>query len=138
MWGKGDSGNFANLPGGYSGPQSRRINRYIAERLGPVPGWSMGIGWEHWSTTTSDGAIAAGLAAIPDRPMMSEDRFRRRDNAWRQKDMHADDDILKKIPRWATRGVAAIYGRLIDRREGGSDIWSNKAAIKTVIKSVGE
>ncbi len=210
MWGKGDSGDFSNLPGGYNGPQSRRINRYVAARLGPVPGWSMGIGWdvefwadetrlkwwlddlipqlggwhhwiglrysdsdigqgrdpdpankgeylargiawntlragdeqyagwEHWSTTTRDGAIAAGLAAIPDRPMMSEDRFRRRDNAWRQKDMHADDDILKEIPRWATRGVAAIYGRLIDRRDGGSDIWPNKAAIKAVIESVDE
>ena len=46
MWGKGDSGDFSNLPGGYSGPQSRRINRYIAARLGPVPSWSMGIGWD--------------------------------------------------------------------------------------------
>jgi len=210
MWGKGDSGDFANLPGGHSGPQSRRINRYIAARLGPVPGWSMGIGWdvefwadrtklkwwlddlipqlggwhhwighrysdsdigqgrdpdpankgeyrargitwntlrpgdeqyagwEHWSTVTSDSAIEAGLTAIPDRPMMSEDRFRRRDNAWRQKDMHADGDILKEIPRWATRGIAAIYGRLIDGNDGGSDIWPNKAAIKAVIESVGE
>jgi hypothetical protein len=210
MWGKGDNGDFANLPGGYNGVQSRRINRYIAARLGPVPGWSMGIGWdvefwadrkkikwwlddlvpqlggwhhwighrysdsdigrgrdpdptnqgkylargiawntlrsgreqyagwEHWSTTTSDRAIDAGLAAVPDRPMMSEDRFRRRDGAWRQKDMGSDDDILTEIPRWATRGVAAIYGRLIDGRDGGSDIWPNRAAIKKVIASIDE
>ena len=210
MWGKGDNGDFSNLPGGYNGTQSRRINRYIAARLGPVPGWSMGIGWdvefwanrakvewwlddliphlgdwhhwighrysdsdigqgrdpdpankgkylsrgiawntlrsgdeqyagwEHWSTTTSDSAISTGLAAVPDRPMMSEDRFRRRDNAWRQKDMHSDDDILKEIPRWATRGVAAIYGRLIDSSDGGSDIWPNRAAIKAVIESIDE
>jgi len=207
MWGKGGSGDFDRLPGRYSGEQSRRINRYIAARLGPVPGWSMGIGWdvefwadrkklkwwlddlipqlggwhhwighrysdsdigqgrdpdpankgkylsrgitwntlrsgseqyagwEHWSTMTSDSAIDAGLAAVPDRPMMSEDRFRRRENAWRQKDMHSDDDILKEIPRWAKRGVAAIYGRLIDSRDGGSDIWPNKAAIKAVIET---
>gem|GEM_PF-185525 len=207
MWGKGDGGDFSNLPGGHNGAQSRRINRYIAARLGPVPGWSMGIGWdvefwadeakltwwlddlipqlggwhhwigfrysdsdigqgrdpdpankgqylergvawntlrpgdeqyagwEHWATTTSDSAIDAGLAAIPDRPMMSEDRFRRRDNAWRQKDMHSDDAILKEIPRWATRGVAAIYGRLIDSKDGGSDVWPNKAAIKAVIST---
>lgn len=210
MWGKGDSGDFANLPGGYEGAQSRRINRYVAARLGPVPGWSMGLGWdvefwadrakikwwlddlipqlggwhhwighrysdsdigqgidpdpankgrylargitwntlrpgnqqyagyEHWATMTSDRAIEAGLAAIPDRPMMSEDRFRRRDNAWRQKDMHTDDAILKEIPRWATRGVAAIYGRLIDSKDGGGDIWPNKAAIKAVIDSIDE
>lgn len=210
MWGKGDNGDFSNLPGGYNGARSRRINRYIAARLGPVPGWSMGIGWdvefwvnrtklqwwlddlipqlggwhhwighrysdsdigqgrdpdpanegkylsrgiawntlrsgdeqyagwEHWSTTTSDSAINTGLAVVPDRPMMSEDRFRRRDNAWRQKDMHSDDDILKEIPRWATRGVAAIYGRLIDSSDGGSDIWPNRAAIKAVIESIDE
>ena len=39
-------------------------------------------GWKHWSTMTSDRAIEAGLAAVRDRPMMSEDCFRRRDNAW--------------------------------------------------------
>ena len=210
MWGKGDHGDFSHLPGGYNGSESRRINRYIAARLGPVPGWSMGIGWdvefwadrtklnwwlddlvpqlggwhhwighrysdsnigqgrdpdpankgnylsrgiswntfrsgreqyagwEHWSTMTSDRAIEAGLAAIPDRPMMSEDRFRRRDNAWRQKDMRSDDDILSEIPRWATRGVAAIYGRLIDSSDGGSDVWPNRAAIKAVIESIDE
>ena len=61
-------------------------------------------GWEHWSTVTSDSTIDTGLAAVPDRPMMSEDRFRRRDNAWRQKDMHSDDEILKEIP-----GIASPY-----------------------------
>lgn len=208
MWGKGGSGDFSNLPGGYRGARSRRINRYIAARLGPVPSWSMGIGWdvefwvdhtklkwwlddlipqlggwhhwighrysdsdigegrdpdpankgeylprgiewnmlrsgheqyagwEHWSTMTSDRAIEAGLAAIPDRPMMSEDRFRRRDGAWRQKDMHSDADILKEIPRWASRGVAAIYGRLLDSGTEGSDPWPNKSAIKARIESI--
>jgi hypothetical protein len=210
MWGKGGSGDFSNLPGGYNGAESRRINRYIAARLGPVPGWSMGIGWdvefwidetklkwwlddlipqlggwhhwighrysdsdigqgrdpepankgeylsrgiawntlrpgseqyagwEHWSTLTSDSAIDAGLAAFPDRPMMSEDRFRRRDGAWPQKDLGSDDDILEEIPRWANRGVAAIYGRLIDSRAEASDVWPNKAAIKAVIETIGE
>lgn len=207
MWGKGAGGDFNHLPGGYDGARSQRINRYIAARLGPVPGWSMGIGWdvefwthetqiawwlndiipqlggwhhwigvrysdsdigegrdpepanegqylergirwntlrpgdeqyagwEHWRTTTSDSEIEAGLEAFPDRPMMSEDRFRRRDDAWPQKDMHSDDEILDEIPRWASRGVAAIYGRLI---ENSSDIWPNKAAIKSVIDALDE
>jgi hypothetical protein len=210
MWGKGAGGDFSNLPGGYNGAQSRRINRYIAARLGPVPGWSMGIGWdvefwvnetklkwwlddlipqlggwhhwighrysdsdigqgrdpepankgeylprglawnsirpgneqyagwEHWSTKTSDSAIAAGVAAFPDRPMMSEDRFRRREGAWPQKDMSSDEEILKEIPRWASRGVGAIYGRLIEIRTEASDVWPNKAEIKKVIESIRE
>jgi hypothetical protein len=94
-------------------------------------------GWEHWLTMTSDSDIEAGLAAIPDRPMMSEDRFRRRDDTWTQKDMLADDVILEEIPRWASRGVAAIYGRLIENSSAqGSDVWPNKAAIKAVIEDL--
>jgi hypothetical protein len=206
MWGKGAGGDFSNLPGDHDGVMSRRINRYIAARLGPVPGWSMGIGWdvefwidepklkwwlddlipqlggwhhwighrysdsnlglgidpepsnkgeylprgiawntlrpgneqyagwEHWSTLTSDHAIDAGLKAVPDRPMMSEDRFRRREGAWPEKDLGSDDEILREIPRWANRGVAAIYGRLLDRGSDGSEVWPNRAAIKAVIE----
>lgn len=208
MWGKGGSGDFSNLPGGYHGVHSRRINRYLAARLGPVPGWSMGIGWdvefwadeakikwwlddlvpqlggwhhwlgarysdsdigrgrdpepankgeylargitwntlrpgseqyagwEHWATMTSNSAIDAGLATFADRPMMSEDRFRRREGAWPQKDFGSDDDILTEIPRWARRGVGAIYGRLLDRNVQGSETWPNRAAIKAVIESI--
>lgn len=111
-----------------------------SERGGWLHLWMWGkgeyAGWEHWSTMTSDQAIDAGLAAIPDRLMMSEDRFRRRDRAWRQKDMASDEDIVTEIPRWAKRGVAAIYGRIIDRQDGGSDIWPNRTAIKSVIASI--
>jgi hypothetical protein len=210
MWGKGSGGEFTSLPGGHNGMESRRINRYIAARLGPVPAWSMGIGWdvefwadeekltwwlddlipqlggwhhwighrysdsnigqgfdpepanqgnylprgiawnthrpgheqyagwEHWCTLTSDSAIDAGLRAIPDRPMMTEDRFRRREGAWPQKDLGSDDDIQREIPRWASRGVAAIYGRLLDRHTEGSEVWPNHAAIKAVIESIDE
>ncbi len=208
MWGKGGSEDFSNLPGGYDGEHSRRINRYLAARLGPVPGWSMGIGWdvefwadqakiqwwlddlvpqvggwhhwlgarysdsdigrgrdpepanrgeylargiawntlrpgneqyagwEHWATMTSDSAIDAGLEVFADRPMMSEDRFRRRDGVWPQKDFRSDDDILTEIPRWATRGIGAIYGRLLDRNVRGSQPWPNRAEIKAVIESI--
>jgi hypothetical protein len=210
MWGKGDSGDFSNLPGGIDGPQSRRLHRYVAARLSPVPGWSMGIGWdvefwadetmvkwwldaliprlggwhhwlghrysdsnigqghdpepanqgrylargirwntlrpgheqyagwEHWSSMTSNAEIDAGLAAVPDRPMMSEDRFRRREGRWPQKDLGSDDAVLAEIPRWANRGVAAIYGRLLGSGADGSEVWPNHAAIKAVIDRLDE
>lgn len=70
--------------------------------------------------------------------MMSEDRFRRREGVWPQKDLRSDDDILKEIPRWATRGVGAVYGRLLDRNVEGSETWPNRAAIKTVIESMND
>jgi hypothetical protein len=207
MWGKGDYGDFDKLPGGYNGPRSKRINHYIAARLGPVPGWSMGlgwdvefwadktkikwwrddlvpqlggwhhwvgfrysdsdigkghdpepanngeylergiewstirpaneqyVGWEHWCTKTSDAEIDEAHKVFPKRPMMSEDRFRTRGNGWREKDLRTEDDILKEIPRWATRGIGAIYGKL-EKGKPGSVPWTNKNEIKRVIEKV--
>jgi hypothetical protein len=34
------------LSGGFNGTVDRRLQRYIAARLGAVPGWSMGYGWD--------------------------------------------------------------------------------------------
>ncbi len=34
------------LEGGINGPVDRRLQRYIAARLGPLPGWSMGYGFD--------------------------------------------------------------------------------------------
>ncbi len=34
------------LPGGVNGRVDRRLQRYIAARLGPLPGWSMGYGYD--------------------------------------------------------------------------------------------
>jgi hypothetical protein len=206
MWGKRE-GDFSKLPGGFDGARSRRLNRYIAARLGPVPGWSMGIGWdvefwadekklkwwlddlvpnlgwhhwlgfrysdsdigrgrdpepanrgeylarglawsalrpareqyagwEHWATMTTDAEIDAALAAFPDRPVMSEDRFRSRENGWKQKDLRTDEDVVKEIPRWASRGVGAIYGRLTGPIPEASDAWPNSEAIKAAIQRV--
>jgi hypothetical protein len=41
------------LPGGIGGAADRRLQRYIAARLGPLPGWSMSYGFDlhEWVTT---------------------------------------------------------------------------------------
>jgi hypothetical protein len=36
------------LAGGINGPVDRRLQRYIAARLGPLPGWTMGYGFDLW------------------------------------------------------------------------------------------
>lgn len=38
--------------GGINGPADRRLQRYIAARLGPLPGWTMGYGFDlhEWTT----------------------------------------------------------------------------------------
>ncbi len=43
----------AGLTGGINGEADRRVQRYIAARLGPLPGWTMGKGIDlmEWTTT---------------------------------------------------------------------------------------
>jgi len=36
----------AALPHGINGPTDRRLQRYIAARLGPIPGWTLGYGFD--------------------------------------------------------------------------------------------
>ena len=54
MWGDNDA-NHHQTPmkagwGGKNGPVDQRLQRYLAARLGPIPGWTMGYGFdlEHW------------------------------------------------------------------------------------------
>ncbi|MFO8014903.1 MAG: DUF5060 domain-containing protein [Phycisphaerae bacterium] len=49
VWAWGDEGRRwtpTGLPGGINGKVDRRIQRYIAARLGPLPGWVMGYGFD--------------------------------------------------------------------------------------------
>jgi hypothetical protein len=48
------------LPGGINGKVDRRLQRYIAARLGPLPGWTMGYGFdlEEWVNNEQTGAWA--------------------------------------------------------------------------------
>lgn len=41
-----DRGNPNSLPGGINGAVDQRLQRYIAARLGPIPGWTMGYGFD--------------------------------------------------------------------------------------------
>ncbi len=41
-----DRGNPNTLSGGINGAADKRIQRYIAARLGPIPGWTMGYGFD--------------------------------------------------------------------------------------------
>jgi hypothetical protein len=55
LWGWGDEERRwtpIGVPGGINGEADRRLQRYIAARLGPLPGWSMGYGFDlaEWVT----------------------------------------------------------------------------------------
>ena len=39
---------------GYNGAVDQRLQRYIAARLGPLPGWTMGYGFDLWEWTTEE------------------------------------------------------------------------------------
>ncbi|MEM7217560.1 MAG: DUF5060 domain-containing protein [Pseudomonadota bacterium] len=51
IWAWGDSGRQQNqtalrVESGINGPADLRLQRYIAARLGPLPGWTMGYGYD--------------------------------------------------------------------------------------------
>lgn len=55
LWGddaRGQNPNF--LPGGINGDVDRRLQRYIAARLGPIPGWTMGYGFDLFEWVSGD------------------------------------------------------------------------------------
>jgi len=56
IWAWGDESRRwtpRGLPGGINGKADRRLQRYIAARLGPMPGWTMGYGFDlhEWTNT---------------------------------------------------------------------------------------
>ena len=50
----------SGLPGGINGTTDKRLQRYIAARLGPLPGWSMGYGFDlhEWTNSSQRNAWA--------------------------------------------------------------------------------
>ncbi len=56
IWAWGDESRKwtpIGLPGGINGPADRRLQRYIAARLGPLPGWTLGYGFDLHEWTNS-------------------------------------------------------------------------------------
>lgn len=53
LWAWGDeSRGWTPTVWGINGVEDRRIQRYIAARLGPLPGWTMGYGFDNWEWVT--------------------------------------------------------------------------------------
>ncbi len=183
-WGDHSRGQTSrSLTGGMGGPIDLRLQRYIAARLGPLPGWSMGygfdldewvtakevrswhdsmhrhLGWSHflggrpvgpnqgtdhatdasWNQgldyssyehhrPTYDVYLAA-LRATPDRPVMSEDRFRIRKGQYPKKDYTAELTRRGLYHSTMAGGVANIWGIHPDISPGS--VYPNKGEIKT-------
>lgn len=66
LWAWGDDDRDwspSGLPGGMNGTVHKRIQRYTAARLGPIAGWSMGLGFDldEWTSSSSRNAWATYL-----------------------------------------------------------------------------
>ncbi|MGD8499134.1 MAG: DUF5060 domain-containing protein, partial [Phycisphaerales bacterium] len=66
IWAWGDESRKwtpRGVPGGINGRTDRRLQRYIAARLGPLPGWTIGYGFDlhEWANTEQLNAWAAFL-----------------------------------------------------------------------------
>ncbi len=53
MWGD-ESRGWTPKNFGYNDTEDQRLHRYIAARLGPLPGWTMGYGFDLWEWTTKN------------------------------------------------------------------------------------
>lgn len=57
LWKWGDEDRTmtpVGLAGGINGEADKRLQRYIAARLGPLPGWTMGYGFDLWEWVDED------------------------------------------------------------------------------------
>lgn len=184
LWGDHQrSQTCRSLKGGMGGPIDLRLQRYIAARLGPLCGWSMGygfdldewvkaaqvrqwrdhmqqrLGWPHflggrpvgpnrgldhtqdarWNQgldyssyehhqPTYD-VYRAALEAAPDKPVMSEDRFRVRTGRYPDKDYSEERTLRGLYHSTMAGGVANIWGKHPDLSPGG--VYDNRAQLKT-------
>lgn len=189
MWGDNDPGHRQTPMrqdwGGKNGRVDKRLQRYLAARLGPLPGWTMGYGFdlEHWASEEDlriwhstmhgllgwphllggragspgrdgrlrqiyDGLDYAGythfrpafqdyvqaLNANPRKPVMSEDRFRIRNNPTHAKKDYDQDMTRRGLWHSAMAGgVANIWGSYDDLRGGAgiSHPYPNRERIET-------
>lgn len=69
LWAWGDEQRRwtpVGLPGGVNGPVDRRLQRYVAARLGPLPGWTMSYGFD-LSEWVSPAEVEAWAGYLEDR-----------------------------------------------------------------------
>ncbi len=184
MWGDHQRGQTCrSLKGGMGGPIDLRLQRYIAARLGSVPGWSMGYGFDldewvrapklrqwrdhmqhclgrfhflggrpvgpnrgldhtqdaQWNQgldyssyehhqPTYDTYVAA-LQALPNQPVLSEDRFRIREGKYPEKDYSIERTRRGLYHSTLAGGVGNIWG--INPDQGAGGIYPNRAELKT-------
>ncbi len=172
-----------SLNGGIGGLIDKRLQLYIAARLGPIPGWSMGYGFDldEWVTASQVKAwrnfmhqhmgwnhflggrpmgpnhgiehsinvqwnkgldyssyehhrptyevYLAAVQAMPDQPVMSEDRFRIRTGRYPKKDYNEELSRRGLYHSTMAGGVANIWGIHPDISPGG--VYPKKNQIKT-------
>ena len=61
LWAWGDESRKmtpVGLAGGINGEADQRLQRYIAARLGPLPGWTMGYGFDLWEWVDVDQLVS--------------------------------------------------------------------------------
>ncbi|MGD8237668.1 MAG: DUF5060 domain-containing protein [Armatimonadota bacterium] len=107
----------ARLPGGINGPVDRRLQRYIAARLGPLPGWSMGYGYDlhEWTTAEQVRAWADYLHGHMGWQHLLSARGQVLDGPG---NISSYDGFGRDVPLHTTRHGPADYGEIAEDLEG--------------------
>jgi len=105
IWAWGDHDHGKSPRGGVNRIPDRRIQRYIAARLGPLPGWTMGYGFDlhEWVTEAELGEWAEYL----------HNHFGWRHMVWARDRFHPELDV-KSYPHIGNEGEPFSYGDAVD------------------------
>lgn len=106
--------------GGINGTPDQRVQRYIAARLGPLPGWSMGYGFDlhewvsgddlrEWSDRIHAEAGWPHLLAARGEPLEGADS------------LYSYDGFGRSVPLTTTDGGPRNYDEIVDDLEGNHD-----------------
>lgn len=122
IWAWGDESRKwtpIGVPGGINGVSDRRLQRYIAFRLGPLPGWTMGYGFDlhEWTNTRQLNAWAKFLhERFGWQHLLCARGFRLEGDF----NMHSYDGFGRNVPLKTTSHGPKNYQEIVEDMDGDS------------------
>jgi len=122
IWAWGDESRKwtpKGLPGGVNGEADRRLQRYIAARLGPLPGWTMGYGFDlhEWTNEREVNSWAEFLHGYFGWQHLLSARGQQLEGPY---NINSYDGFGRGVPLATTHGGPKNYGEIVEDLDGDS------------------
>ncbi|GEM_PF-3445131 len=118
LWAWGDDDRTpGGLSGGINGTADRRVQRYIAARLGPLPGWTMGYGFDlfEWA---SGSQVNSWASYLHERMGWQHLLAARGEILSGGHNMNSYDGFGRNVPLRTTSGGPQDYGEVLEDMNG--------------------